>query len=670
MESILLVEDDTISALAERRTLEGFGYRVLLASSGEEAVEAIRRGGAEVDLVLMNLDLGAGIDGTEAARRILALRELPVVFLSAHAERERVEKVRGVTRYGYVVKNSGDFVLQSSLEMAFELFKVHASLRSGEARLATLLRTIPDLVWLKDVDGVYLSCNAAFERFFGATEAEIVGKTDYDFVDKALADSFRDNDRKAMEAGKPHTNEEWITVAADGRRMKVETIKTPMIDASGELVGVLGIGRDITERDIFERMIKESERSVRRKLDALIAPDGDLGGLGLADIIDIPTIQALMEAFSALTGMVVAILDKKGTILVATGWQDICTKFHRVNPESAAACTDSDLHFSSTLKPGEITDYKCRNNLWDVVTPLYIGLRHVGNIYSGQFFYEEDAPNEAAFEAQAERYGFDRERYLEALRRVPRFSHDQIARLMDYLVHLTEFVSRLSFSNLQLARTMTERLRAEELLSKSVAEKEMLLKELQHRVKNSLGIVSSFLALNMSELRDEYSKHVFQEAVNRVRSVAMIYEELSQSSSISRVNLGKYCSDLINLLRTTYAADADKLMVTADLQSVDCDLKRAVSLGLILNELFTNALKYAYPGGAAGEIRVSLAARDDIVELRVADDGPGMPAGFDLKSAKSLGLRISSLLAEELGGTLDFEPGPGAQASVRFPKTA
>lgn len=274
METILLVEDEAIIALAGKNTLEGFGYGVALARSGEAAVETALRSGTPIDLILMDIDLGPGMDGTEAARRILAERNLPIVFLTAHSEREQVLKVRGLTRYGYVIKNSGDFVLQTSIEMAFELFRAHESLRDQEARLATLLNTIPDLVWLKDADGVYLACNPAFESFFGASEKEIVGKTDAHFISPELAGFFRQKDLEAVAKGGPNANEEWITFASDGHRAYLETIKTPMLDGSGRLLGVLGIGRDITERSRMQEALRSSERTVRRKLEALIEPTG------------------------------------------------------------------------------------------------------------------------------------------------------------------------------------------------------------------------------------------------------------------------------------------------------------------------------------------------------------------------------------------------------------
>jgi PAS domain S-box-containing protein len=137
------------------------------------------------------------------------------------------------------------------------------SLAENEARLRTLVQTIPDLIWLKDADGVYLACNKMFERCFGARETDIVGKTDYDFVNRKQADFFREHDRKALAAGKPSANEEWLTFADDGYRGLFETIKTPMYDAEGKLVGVLGIARDITGLKKSEEALKNSEAKYR-----------------------------------------------------------------------------------------------------------------------------------------------------------------------------------------------------------------------------------------------------------------------------------------------------------------------------------------------------------------------------------------------------------------------
>ena len=126
--------------------------------------------------------------------------------------------------------------------------RMEQSLRESEGFQRALLQTIPDLIWLKHPNGVFLACNAMFERLYGAKEEEIVGKTDYDFVEKNLADFFRERDRMAIAAGEPTSNEEWVTFADNGHRALLETIKTPMIDDRGKLIGVLGVARDITER--------------------------------------------------------------------------------------------------------------------------------------------------------------------------------------------------------------------------------------------------------------------------------------------------------------------------------------------------------------------------------------------------------------------------------------
>lgn len=141
-----------------------------------------------------------------------------------------------------------------------------ARFENEHTRLRALVQTIPDLIWMKDTEGVFLGCNPKIERFYGAKEADIVGKTDYDFVDAELADWFRLKDREAMAAGKPCITEEWITWPDNGQRVLLETIKAPIWDEAGKLVGVMGIARDITER----KQAEERESRLRHILDSTL----------------------------------------------------------------------------------------------------------------------------------------------------------------------------------------------------------------------------------------------------------------------------------------------------------------------------------------------------------------------------------------------------------------
>jgi two-component system, cell cycle sensor histidine kinase and response regulator CckA len=177
----------------------------------------------------------------------------------------------------FMVDRAG--LIQCNIRDITDNKQTEKKLRKSENHLRTLVQTIPDLIWSKNKDGVYLSCNPMFERFFGAREEDIVGKTDYSFVDQNLADYFLENDRRAMAAMKPTSNEDWVTFADDGHHALLETIKTPLYNDKGTLVGVLGIGRDITARKQAEETLRMSEAKIHSILDnigtgvALIGPN-------------------------------------------------------------------------------------------------------------------------------------------------------------------------------------------------------------------------------------------------------------------------------------------------------------------------------------------------------------------------------------------------------------
>jgi len=147
--------------------------------------------------------------------------------------------------------------------------QIEQALRKSESQINTLVNSIPDLVWLKDASGVYLFCNPTFEKFFDIKEADIIGKSDYDFVDKKTADCFRENDRRAMLAGQSSVNEEELTFASGSYHGQFETIKTPMLNEEGKPIGVLGIARDITERKLAERALYESQKRYQELLDGV-----------------------------------------------------------------------------------------------------------------------------------------------------------------------------------------------------------------------------------------------------------------------------------------------------------------------------------------------------------------------------------------------------------------
>ena len=234
--------------------VSGPGGQIGDAKVSEEFLAVLERGKAADSFHTPNAP--DGVERTYAFRRI---RNMPAIVTVGMAPQDYFDVWHQEVRNTAILL--GLFVLASLIFAWFirsywlrHLHDLAARVRAQDAlehersMLTTLVRTIPDLVWLKNPDGVYLGCNPRFEMLYGKTQAEIIGQTDYDFVDKELADFFRANDRKAAEKGSPSINEEWLTFAADGHRELVETTKTPMFSRDGQLIGVLGVARDITQR--------------------------------------------------------------------------------------------------------------------------------------------------------------------------------------------------------------------------------------------------------------------------------------------------------------------------------------------------------------------------------------------------------------------------------------
>jgi PAS domain S-box-containing protein len=214
---------------------------------------------------------------------------------------------------------------------------------------------------------------------------------------------------------------------------------------------------------------------------------------------------------------------------------------------------------------------------------------------------------------------------------------------------------------------ITERKKAEEALRDSVRKTEILMKELQHRVKNSLAVVSGLLGLGLETLTDERAKGIFAETRSRIRSISSLYEQLYSTEDPVNVDLGRYIRQLAESLFKTYVPGTRGIRLKMTLAEVRLDTKRAVPLGLILNELVTNSLKYGYPAGATGEVRIDLARSGDTVALGVSDDGPGLPAGFDPMASGGMGWSLVRMLAEEIGGDVSLPAGArGTRVLVRF----
>ena len=215
-------------------------------------------------------------------------------------------------------------------------------------------------------------------------------------------------------------------------------------------------------------------------------------------------------------------------------------------------------------------------------------------------------------------------------------------------------------SELALARETAAKLQA------ALADREALLRELHHRVKNNLQIVLSLLSLQLQQLGRSDAADLLRDAHVRIQTMALAHDQLYRSPDLSRVPLDSYLASTIANVRQVYADRAARVRLSATAEPVSVDFDAAVRAGMLVNELVVNALKHAFPGEASGLIRVDLRQEGaGGFVITVADDGVGMPAGFDVETSDHLGLQLAGDFARQLGGTLEFVEGPGT--TVRVP---
>ncbi len=207
---------------------------------------------------------------------------------------------------------------------------------------------------------------------------------------------------------------------------------------------------------------------------------------------------------------------------------------------------------------------------------------------------------------------------------------------------------------------------ASEELRQAVSRKEILMKEFQHRVKNNFNVVSSLLRLEKNSLTDDVSVRVFENAISRINSMSAIYERLYHSSDPSSIELHTYIRGLADSMLKLYAVDSGRISLTTRLAEVRLDTRRTAPLGLILNELISNALKHAFPPGKGGEITIELDASGEKITLSVADNGTGLPENIEPGGAGSMGLNLVKMLAGQIEGDLLIESREGTRVCVEL----
>jgi two-component sensor histidine kinase len=252
--------------------------------------------------------------------------------------------------------------------------------------------------------------------------------------------------------------------------------------------------------------------------------------------------------------------------------------------------------------------------------------------------------------------------------RAQKFADDDMGNLAE---EFNDMLQQIQQRDEELEYRVTERTAelsdANRMLSNSLAEKVVMLKEIHHRVKNNLQVISSLLSLQTRQISDKHTLEVFENSSNRVRAMATIHEKLYLSDDLAKVDFGQYIHALVAHLFQSYKISCQYIRLRTEVENIALDLDRAVPCGLMINELVSNSLKYAFPEDRKGEILVRLARQGDGYVLQVSDDGVGFPDDVDFRSSKSLGLQLINTLVKQLHGTIEMINTNGTEVTIEFP---
>jgi PAS domain S-box-containing protein len=590
-----------------------------------------------------------------------------------------------------------------------EVKNINRILQEREEQLRLFIEYAPASIAMFDTQMNYISASNRWITDYHLEGLELVGRSHYE-VFPEITDELKEVHKRALEGATQSANEDKF-VREDGTVQWLKWEVIPWYSASGSIGGIIIFSEDITDLKLANESLKQSEAKYRYVIET--AEEGivlfDKKGMiieanpkasefaGINEVLVgknlvqlVPNIKInLKEALGAFKD----ILSNKPMSKAEWEFKNKIgeTKFVKANYNVIKKDGKTD---GIALVLEDITDLKLREKALKENEQFLENI--IENIPDMIFVKDaDDLKFERVNKAAEQIWGYDRDELIgntdydfftkdeadfytrndrEVLdKKEPRDILEETihTRLMGERILHTKKIPLLDDKGrsnylLGISEDITQRKKAEIELKNSLIEKEALLREIHHRVKNNMQIISSLLNLQIDQVKEEESKDVLKDSQSRVKSMAMIHEKLYMSRDLSHINFKEYTEKLVSDIFYTYEVQIGTIKPILKVENIEINMETAIPLGLIINELVTNSLKFAFPEKVEGSVTVELKIKDGEHTLSVADDGVGIPENIDFKKTESLGLQLVNSLVNQIDGVITLDRSNGTEFKILF----
>lgn len=713
--TILLVEDESVESIDIKRTLESFGYQVpYVAPNGQEAIYKALE--LKPDLILIDINLEGEIDGIEAISKIKEL-DIPFIYLTAHPEESTIEKTKLTEPERYIIKPYNSTELKYGIDLAVQKNRIWKELKISENKYTNFFNHMSNVMAV--YEAVDNGKDFIFKDFKQAVEnIEHIKKEDV-FIGKRVTEIFPevkdfgvlDAFKRVWETGTPEYFPEnrYKDGKDPGNWREIWIYKLP----TGEIIAIYN---DVTECKKAEKELKTLNKALKKRDEELKyfienAPvaiamfdthmryiaassrwikDYNIQGMKLhgASHYDIfPEItDELKEVHQrALAGSIISVDDDEfiradGSIQYVR-WE--VRPWYLSSGDIGGIVIFSEDVSERMKAVKELQDNEEKYKTLFESNPDYtilIGLDGVIlDVNSSAVKFTNRSKEEIIGRTYAELELFPKkdlhllmESFADVLKGeiIGPFQNRLVSKEANISWVETQLVPIMKdgkvYSIMVIAEDITSKKKATDQLIKSINEKDLLLKEIHHRVKNNIQIISSLLNLQKQHVDSDEFVNILTESQNRIKSMAMIHEKLYHSGDLTRINFAEYIETLVSDLYISYAISARQVTPVINVENVRFNIETAVPCGLIITELVSNSLKHAFPSDKKGTLTVALKTRTEWNELVISDDGVGFPEKFNLEDSKTLGLQLVNILLKQLDGKITLNQNHGTRFKIVF----